>query len=189
MTRLFVFGIILRSILCAIAKNDRWILKAVKCICVDISVLLLPFSGNKVGKSLLIDDGSLPWIVKNANNEAAPIRRHIELALCHLAQHGIHPTTPLFIACAHTILCRKFGFVIFRRSKFERHYQWRSPMGACSDFKGLFSRRYKEVGIPDTDIQPHSSSGDEETGNKTVITEQQSAAGAGTMKFHFSCTL
>jgi kinesin family member 5 len=46
------------------------------------------FSGNKAGKSLLIDDGALPWIVNNANNEAAPIRRHIELALCHLAQHG-----------------------------------------------------------------------------------------------------
>ncbi|XP_066376347.1 kinesin-like protein KIN-UB [Miscanthus floridulus] len=46
--------------------------------------------GNKVGKSLLIDDGSLPWIVKNANNEAAPIRRHIELALCHLAQHEVN---------------------------------------------------------------------------------------------------
>lgn len=40
-------------------------------------------------RSLLIEDGALPWIVKNANNEAAPIRRHIELALCHLAQHGI----------------------------------------------------------------------------------------------------
>ncbi|KAG8093994.1 hypothetical protein GUJ93_ZPchr0012g21939 [Zizania palustris] len=45
---------------------------------------------NKVGKSLLIDDGALPWIVKNANNEAAPIRRHIELALCHLAQHEVN---------------------------------------------------------------------------------------------------
>ncbi|PKA59957.1 Armadillo repeat-containing kinesin-like protein 2 [Apostasia shenzhenica] len=43
--------------------------------------------GNKSGRSLLIDDGALPWIVKNANNEASPIRRHIELALCHLAQH------------------------------------------------------------------------------------------------------
>ncbi|XBI34956.1 hypothetical protein VPH35_120705 [Triticum aestivum] len=46
--------------------------------------------GNKVGRSLLVDDGALPWIVKNANNEAAPIRRHIELALCHLAQHGYY---------------------------------------------------------------------------------------------------
>lgn len=45
-------------------------------------------AGNKVGVSLLIEDGALPWIVKNANHDASPIRRHIELALCHLAQHG-----------------------------------------------------------------------------------------------------
>ncbi|KAG2677491.1 hypothetical protein I3760_12G100000 [Carya illinoinensis] len=43
--------------------------------------------GTKTGRSLLIEDGALPWIVQNANNEASPIRRHIELALCHLAQH------------------------------------------------------------------------------------------------------
>ncbi|XP_065858060.1 kinesin-like protein KIN-UA isoform X2 [Euphorbia lathyris] len=43
--------------------------------------------GTKNGKSLLIEDGVLPWIVQNANNEASQIRRHIELALCHLAQH------------------------------------------------------------------------------------------------------
>ncbi|KAI3769478.1 hypothetical protein L6452_00581 [Arctium lappa] len=45
--------------------------------------------GIKSGKSHLIEDGALPWIVKNANNEASPIRRHIELALCHMAQHAI----------------------------------------------------------------------------------------------------
>jgi len=45
-------------------------------------------TGIKSGRSFLIEDGALPWIVQNANNEAAPIRRHIELALCHLAQHG-----------------------------------------------------------------------------------------------------
>jgi len=45
-------------------------------------------AGYKTGRSLLIDDGALPWIVANANNDASPIRRHIELALCHLAQHG-----------------------------------------------------------------------------------------------------
>ncbi|KAH7519563.1 hypothetical protein FEM48_Zijuj08G0050300 [Ziziphus jujuba var. spinosa] len=44
----------------------------------------------KTGRSLLIEDGALPWIVQNANNEAAPIRRHIELALCHLAQHEVN---------------------------------------------------------------------------------------------------
>ncbi|KAK9698671.1 hypothetical protein RND81_08G122400 [Saponaria officinalis] len=46
--------------------------------------------GLKAGRSLLIDDGALPWIVQNANNEASPIRRHIELALCHLAQHEVN---------------------------------------------------------------------------------------------------
>lgn len=45
--------------------------------------------GSKNGRSLLIEDGALAWIVQNANNDASPIRRHIELALCHLAQHGI----------------------------------------------------------------------------------------------------
>ncbi|URD98824.1 Armadillo repeat-containing kinesin-like protein [Musa troglodytarum] len=46
--------------------------------------------GNKVGVSLLIEDGALPWIVKNGNHDASPIRRHIELALCHLAQHEVN---------------------------------------------------------------------------------------------------
>ncbi|GLU05673.1 hypothetical protein SLE2022_227600 [Rubroshorea leprosula] len=46
--------------------------------------------GIKTGRSLLIEDGALPWIVQNANNEASPIRRHIELALCHLAQHEVN---------------------------------------------------------------------------------------------------
>ncbi|KAK6162473.1 hypothetical protein DH2020_002314 [Rehmannia glutinosa] len=43
--------------------------------------------GIRDGRSLLIEDGALPWIVQNANNEASLIRRHVELALCHLAQH------------------------------------------------------------------------------------------------------
>jgi kinesin family protein 5 len=43
--------------------------------------------GTKRGKSLLIEDGALSWIVQNAKTETAAIRRHIELALCHLAQH------------------------------------------------------------------------------------------------------
>ncbi|EYU40548.1 hypothetical protein ABFS82_05G091500 [Erythranthe guttata] len=46
--------------------------------------------GTKSGRSVLIEDGALPWIVQNANNEASPIRRHIELALCHLAQHEVN---------------------------------------------------------------------------------------------------
>ncbi|GAB2300778.1 hypothetical protein Dimus_034814 [Dionaea muscipula] len=47
-------------------------------------------AGTKTGKSLLIEDGALPWIVQNASNEASPIRRRIELALCHLAQHEVN---------------------------------------------------------------------------------------------------
>ncbi|EFJ27218.1 hypothetical protein SELMODRAFT_95685 [Selaginella moellendorffii] len=47
-------------------------------------------AGHRVGRSLLIEDGALPWIVANANNESSPIRRHIELALCHLAQHEVN---------------------------------------------------------------------------------------------------
>ncbi|XP_022969864.1 kinesin-like protein KIN-UA [Cucurbita maxima] len=46
--------------------------------------------GSKAGKSFLIEDGALPWIVQNANNEASTIKRHIELALCHLAQHEVN---------------------------------------------------------------------------------------------------
>ncbi|KAG8659350.1 kinesin-like protein KIN-UA isoform X2 [Manihot esculenta] len=46
--------------------------------------------GSKNGRSLLIEDGALPWIVQNANNETSQIRRHIELALCHLAQHELN---------------------------------------------------------------------------------------------------
>ncbi|KAF8027445.1 hypothetical protein BT93_E0372 [Corymbia citriodora subsp. variegata] len=46
--------------------------------------------GTKTGRSLLIEDGALPWVVQNAKNEASAIRRHIELALCHLAQHEVN---------------------------------------------------------------------------------------------------
>ncbi|XP_047322666.1 kinesin-like protein KIN-UB isoform X2 [Impatiens glandulifera] len=45
---------------------------------------------SKSGKSLLIEDNALPWIMKNANNDGSPIKRHIELALCHLAQHEVN---------------------------------------------------------------------------------------------------
>ncbi|CAL0314284.1 unnamed protein product [Lupinus luteus] len=46
--------------------------------------------GTKSGRSFLIEDGALQWIVQNANNESSSIRRHIELALCHLAQHEVN---------------------------------------------------------------------------------------------------
>lgn len=50
----------------------------------------ISITGSRHGRSLLIEDGALPWIVQNANSEASLIRRHVELALCHLAQHGKH---------------------------------------------------------------------------------------------------
>lgn len=56
----------------------------------------MPITGIRSGRSLLIEDGALPWIVHNANDESAPIRRHIELALCHLAQHGKSKISNLF---------------------------------------------------------------------------------------------
>ncbi|XP_026410172.1 kinesin-like protein KIN-UB [Papaver somniferum] len=46
--------------------------------------------GSQSGKSLLIDDGALPWIVQNANTEAPPVRHYIEFALCHLAQNEVN---------------------------------------------------------------------------------------------------
>lgn len=38
-------------------------------------------------RSLLLEDGALPWIVSNADHSMAPVCRSIELALCHLAQN------------------------------------------------------------------------------------------------------
>ncbi|VVA91094.1 unnamed protein product [Arabis nemorensis] len=43
--------------------------------------------GTKNGKSLLIEDGALSWIVQNAKTETSATRRHIELALCYLGKH------------------------------------------------------------------------------------------------------
>ncbi|CAN6461387.1 unnamed protein product [Victoria cruziana] len=43
--------------------------------------------GSRNGQSLLIEDGALNWIIANAYYGSASVRRHVELALCHLAQH------------------------------------------------------------------------------------------------------
>ncbi|XP_022861983.1 kinesin-like protein KIN-UC isoform X3 [Olea europaea var. sylvestris] len=39
------------------------------------------------GRSLLIEDGALSWLVANGNTTSTSTRRHIELAICHLAQN------------------------------------------------------------------------------------------------------
>ncbi|XP_038885517.1 kinesin-like protein KIN-UC [Benincasa hispida] len=43
--------------------------------------------GRKKGRSLLMEDGALTWLINNSHTSSASTRRHIELALCHLAQN------------------------------------------------------------------------------------------------------
>lgn len=43
--------------------------------------------GHRKGRSLLIEDGALEWLISNSNITSASARRHVELALCHLAQN------------------------------------------------------------------------------------------------------
>ncbi|KAK4385642.1 Kinesin-like protein KIN-UA [Sesamum angolense] len=43
--------------------------------------------GRFKGRSLLMDDGALPWLVANLNTSSTATRRHMELAVCHLAQN------------------------------------------------------------------------------------------------------
>ncbi|KAJ0102491.1 hypothetical protein Patl1_06039 [Pistacia atlantica] len=45
------------------------------------------FHGYRKGHSLLMDDGALQWLISNSNVNSASTRRHVELALCHLAQN------------------------------------------------------------------------------------------------------
>lgn len=44
--------------------------------------------GHHKGKSVLIEEGALYWMITNSSTYSASTRRHIELALCHLAQNG-----------------------------------------------------------------------------------------------------
>ncbi|XP_048326155.2 kinesin-like protein KIN-UC isoform X8 [Ziziphus jujuba] len=43
--------------------------------------------GQRKGRSLLMDDGALGWLIANSNNSSTSAQRHVELALCHLAQN------------------------------------------------------------------------------------------------------
>ncbi|KAK6929165.1 Kinesin motor domain [Dillenia turbinata] len=43
--------------------------------------------GHRKGHSLLIDDGTLVWLVASSNTSSTSTKRHIELALCHLGQN------------------------------------------------------------------------------------------------------
>ncbi|XP_057991778.1 kinesin-like protein KIN-UC isoform X2 [Hevea brasiliensis] len=43
--------------------------------------------GHKKGRSLLMEDGALEWLIAYSNTTSVSTRRHVELALCHLAQN------------------------------------------------------------------------------------------------------
>ncbi|KAL6902371.1 hypothetical protein ACP4OV_005247 [Aristida adscensionis] len=64
-----------------IAQIARGIANFAKCESRVIS------QGLRKGRSLLIEDGVLTWMVANSTRFTAPTRRHIELAICHLAQN------------------------------------------------------------------------------------------------------
>ncbi|KAJ0967303.1 hypothetical protein J5N97_024220 [Dioscorea zingiberensis] len=64
-----------------IAQIARGIANFAKCESRGIS------QGHRKGRSLLIDDGALRWMVENSTAFSTSTKRHIELALCHLAQN------------------------------------------------------------------------------------------------------
>ncbi|CAA7039629.1 unnamed protein product [Microthlaspi erraticum] len=43
--------------------------------------------GRRKGRSLLLEEGVLEWLTSNSHIDSASTQRHIELALCHLAQN------------------------------------------------------------------------------------------------------
>lgn len=64
-----------------IAQIARGIANFAKCESRMIS------QGHRKGRSLLIEDGVLSWMVAHSTMFSASTRRHIELAFCHLAQN------------------------------------------------------------------------------------------------------
>ncbi|OAY81135.1 Armadillo repeat-containing kinesin-like protein 1, partial [Ananas comosus] len=64
-----------------IAQIARGIANFAKCESRAIS------QGHRKGRSLLIEENALNWMVANSTTFSASTRRHIELAFCHLAQN------------------------------------------------------------------------------------------------------
>lgn len=53
--------------------------------------------GQRKGRSHLMEDSALEWLIANSNTISASTRRHVELALCHLAQNEDNARD--FISC------------------------------------------------------------------------------------------
>lgn len=61
-------------------------------LCFNLLVLnvgIIAQTGHKTGRSLLMEDGALEWLIVNSKTTSESTRRHMELALCHLAQNGM----------------------------------------------------------------------------------------------------
>uniref|UniRef100_A0A7N0RFL2 Kinesin motor domain-containing protein n=1 Tax=Kalanchoe fedtschenkoi TaxID=63787 RepID=A0A7N0RFL2_KALFE len=52
--------------------------------------------GLRKGPSLLLEEGTLSWLIANSNIAASSTRRHIELAICHLAQNEANARDLIF---------------------------------------------------------------------------------------------
>ncbi|GAB4855921.1 Beta-galactosidase 8 [Ancistrocladus abbreviatus] len=50
----------------------------------------LAMNGLQKGRSFLVDDGALTWLIENSSSTSDSTRPHIELALCHLAQNVLY---------------------------------------------------------------------------------------------------
>lgn len=76
----------------AIIQGSSMSLYEVEILCRSSSlfIILMTFvaAGHRKGRSLLMEDGGLEWLIANCNTASASTRRHVELALCHLAQNG-----------------------------------------------------------------------------------------------------
>ncbi|GLT70162.1 hypothetical protein SLA2020_422590 [Shorea laevis] len=64
-----------------ITQVARGIANFVKCETRGIS------QGHRRGRSLLLEDGALEWLIANCSTTSALTRRYVELTLCHLAQN------------------------------------------------------------------------------------------------------
>ncbi|KAJ6892465.1 kinesin-like protein KIN-UC isoform X2 [Populus alba x Populus x berolinensis] len=78
-----------------IAQVARGMANFAKCESVELFKVFA--AGHRKGRSLLIEDGVLEWLVSYSNTAPASTRRHVELALCHLAQNDNNDRE--FISC------------------------------------------------------------------------------------------